>query len=99
MKSYVRNRSRPEGSIAEGCLAEKSLAFCSQYFQDVETRFNRPRRNYEGESDLQKHPLFPLSPNGRPVGHGEMFDLDETSWLQAHRYILFNCDIVSPYLQ
>lgn len=95
----MRNRSHPEGSIAEGYLAEESLTFCSQYFQGVETRLNRPKRNNEDELELEKNPLFPLSSKGYPIGHGEMFDLDETSWVQAHRYVLFNCDAVSPYLQ
>lgn len=99
LKSYVRNRNYPEGSIAEGYMAEESLAFCSQYLQGVETKFNQSRRNCDVEVELHKHPLFPLSPVGRPIGHGEMFNLDETSWVQAHRYVLFNCDIISPYLQ
>ena len=46
LKSYVRNRSRPEGSIAEGCLAEECLIFCSRYMHDgVKTRFSRYWRN------------------------------------------------------
>ncbi|XXG72497.1 hypothetical protein AAC387_Pa07g1576 [Persea americana] len=32
LKSYERNRSRPEGSIAEGYLAEECLRFCSRWF-------------------------------------------------------------------
>nr|XP_033511982.1 uncharacterized protein LOC104096129 isoform X1 [Nicotiana tomentosiformis]XP_033511983.1 uncharacterized protein LOC104096129 isoform X2 [Nicotiana tomentosiformis] len=43
-KSFVRNKAQPEGSIAEGYLAEESLTFCSRYIEDIETRFNRPRR-------------------------------------------------------
>ncbi|KAK1379855.1 hypothetical protein POM88_026599 [Heracleum sosnowskyi] len=31
LKSYVRNRSKPEGSIAEGYLAEECLTFCSRF--------------------------------------------------------------------
>ncbi|KAJ9551366.1 hypothetical protein OSB04_015411 [Centaurea solstitialis] len=37
--------ARPEGSIAEGYVAEEALTFCSMYLQDVQTRFNRPKRN------------------------------------------------------
>ncbi|KAK9901829.1 hypothetical protein M0R45_001924 [Rubus argutus] len=29
LKGYVRNRACPEGSIAEGYIAEESLTFCS----------------------------------------------------------------------
>ncbi|GJV02180.1 retrovirus-related pol polyprotein from transposon TNT 1-94 [Tanacetum coccineum] len=36
---------KPEGSIAEGYVAEEALTFCSHYLKGVETRFNRPDRN------------------------------------------------------
>ncbi|GKD04070.1 histone deacetylase 14, partial [Tanacetum coccineum] len=42
LKNYVRNKAKPEGSIAEGYVAEEELTFCSRYLKDdVETRFNR----------------------------------------------------------
>ncbi|GJS62682.1 hypothetical protein Tco_0657466 [Tanacetum coccineum] len=41
--------AKPEGSIAEGYVAEEALTFCSRYLKDdVETRFNRPGRNDDG---------------------------------------------------
>ena len=46
-KQYVRNRARPEGSIAEAYIVNEALTFCSMYFQDIETRFNRPEINDE----------------------------------------------------
>lgn len=45
LKSYVRNKAQPEGSIAEGYIKEECLNFCSRYFEGVETPFNRPLRN------------------------------------------------------
>ncbi|GJX69164.1 hypothetical protein Tco_0304891 [Tanacetum coccineum] len=45
LKNYVRNKAKPEGSIAEGYVAEEALTFCSRYLKDVETRFNHPGRN------------------------------------------------------
>ncbi|GJS58859.1 hypothetical protein Tco_0653643 [Tanacetum coccineum] len=33
LKKYVRNKAKPEGSIAEGYVAEEALNFCSYYFQ------------------------------------------------------------------
>ncbi|XP_019417184.1 PREDICTED: uncharacterized protein LOC109328254 [Lupinus angustifolius] len=56
LKSFVRNMAQPEGSIAESYLAEESLNFCSRYIEDIETRFNRPRRVCDDPSD--KEPLF-----------------------------------------
>ncbi|GJR90026.1 hypothetical protein Tco_0214037 [Tanacetum coccineum] len=48
LKNYVRNKAKPEGSMAEGYVAEEALTFCSCYLKDVETRFNRPGRNDDG---------------------------------------------------
>ncbi|GJY16009.1 reverse transcriptase domain-containing protein [Tanacetum coccineum] len=42
LKGYVRNKAKPEGSIAEGYVAEEALTFSSHYFRDVTTKFNRP---------------------------------------------------------
>ncbi|XP_061363881.1 uncharacterized protein LOC133307391 [Gastrolobium bilobum] len=74
LKSYVRNKATPEGCIAEGYLMEECLTFCSRYLDDgdIETRFNRPRRNNDdhelnasSESTILLN-LFPTS--GRPIG-------------------------------
>ncbi|GJR98995.1 zinc finger, PHD-type containing protein [Tanacetum coccineum] len=47
LKGYVRNKAKPEGSIAEGYVAEEALTFSSHYFWDVTTKFNRPDRNVD----------------------------------------------------
>ncbi|CAN1159676.1 hypothetical protein LINPERHAP1_LOCUS32861, partial [Linum perenne] len=45
LKTFVGNRAHPEGSIAEGWLTEELFNFSSLYFNDdVETRYNRPKR-------------------------------------------------------
>ncbi|XP_052189866.1 uncharacterized protein LOC127799683 [Diospyros lotus] len=85
LKKYVRTRSHPEGSIAEGYLAEECLTFCARYLDDVETKFNRPVRNYEGA-------------HGQPIPKkGKLVTLDEISLQQAHRYVLANCSTISSY--
>lgn len=48
LKQYVRNKARPEGSIAEAYLADECSTFCSRYLTKVETKFNRLERNYDG---------------------------------------------------
>nr|GEZ88618.1 hypothetical protein [Tanacetum cinerariifolium] len=40
LKDYVRNKAKPEGSIAKGYVAEEALTFCSHYLKGVEIRFN-----------------------------------------------------------
>nr|GEY42346.1 hypothetical protein [Tanacetum cinerariifolium] len=47
LKNYVLNKAKPEGSIAEGYVAEEALTFSSHYFRDVTTKFNRPDRNVD----------------------------------------------------
>ncbi|WVZ84272.1 hypothetical protein U9M48_031322 [Paspalum notatum var. saurae] len=36
LKGYVRNKSHPEGSIAEGYISEECMTFCSQFLDDVD---------------------------------------------------------------
>ncbi|XP_070041538.1 uncharacterized protein [Nicotiana tomentosiformis] len=49
LKCYVRNRSRPEGSIAEGYIVEESLIFCSRYLHGSEKGYNRVDKNDEDD--------------------------------------------------
>lgn len=98
MKSYVRNKSQPEGSIAEGYLAEEVLTFCSQYLNEIETRISRPAcvDDYPDERDSSHiSTLFP--PIGRAIGAFSTFDLSTVEKTQAHRYVLLNCPQVKTY--
>ena len=45
LKYYVRNKARPEGSIAEGYVSEEALEFCSMYLKDAQNRYNGVERN------------------------------------------------------
>ncbi|KAK7383378.1 hypothetical protein VNO78_29056 [Psophocarpus tetragonolobus] len=83
LKTYVRNRNYPEGSIAEGYLADECLTFCSRYLNnDVQTKFNKLLRNLDG-----------------PVGNGMMTGLEPVVWEQAHRYVLFNCELTKAFVK
>ncbi|KAF7139861.1 hypothetical protein RHSIM_Rhsim06G0085100 [Rhododendron simsii] len=96
LKSYVRNKNRPEGSIAEGYLAEECLTFCSRYLEDVETRFNRVGRNDdEGSTVAARLPIF--ATQGRPFGKVVTETLDQETLVKAHQYVLFNCDAVDKF--
>ncbi|XP_009600838.1 uncharacterized protein [Nicotiana tomentosiformis] len=89
-KNYVRNRSHPEGSIAEGYPNQECMIFCSRYLHDVETKLNRPLRNYG---------LYNEIPNqeGRQSTKIDGFTLDDITHARAHTYILFNFATISPY--
>ncbi|KAF5465237.1 hypothetical protein F2P56_015262 [Juglans regia] len=47
-KRYVKNKARPEGSIAEAYIHIECVTFCSMYLQDIETKFTRMDRNIDG---------------------------------------------------
>ncbi|XP_057770554.1 uncharacterized protein LOC130990352 [Salvia miltiorrhiza] len=90
LKNYVRTRSHPEGSIAEGYLAEECMTFCSMYLTDVESKLNRPNRNNENGG------IGPIQ-DGRPLGKEEIFMLDDIEWIQAHRCVLNSLSIVDNF--
>jgi hypothetical protein len=111
LKSYVNNRAQPEGSIAEGYLAEESITFCSRYLSKVETVFTRAFRNDDEGHQNDIEEANNLCP-GRAIGHkldsvvsihkrkrSSNSVIDEKSLTQAHRYVLFNVESVRPYLE
>lgn len=103
LKSYVRNKARPEGCIAEAYLADECMTFCSRYLQGFETKHNRPSRNddhdesFEHSTHEQDPPMFPLV--GKPLGKPGNYILTSLAKAQAHRYVLFNCSDVNVYLR
>ncbi|KAL4286637.1 hypothetical protein AHAS_Ahas19G0106100 [Arachis hypogaea] len=102
LKSYVRNKSRPKGSIAEAYLAEECLTFCSRYLHGgVRTRLNKRPRNDDDPNDDEVLPSKLFSNKGRSlgVGNGEPINLDDISSAQAHVYVLYNCEEVTDYVR
>ncbi|XP_074352365.1 uncharacterized protein LOC141691534 [Apium graveolens] len=73
LKSYVRNRSKPEGSIAEGYLAEECVTFCS--------RFLTNSRKTEIEKNINVG--YPIG--SRRNKDGKSVYLAEHVWINAHR--------------
>ncbi|GJZ50861.1 transposase, MuDR, MULE transposase domain protein [Tanacetum coccineum] len=47
LKGYVRTKAKPEGSTAEGYVAEEALNFSSHYFRDVTMKFNHLDHNVD----------------------------------------------------
>ncbi|KAG8387592.1 hypothetical protein BUALT_Bualt02G0037300 [Buddleja alternifolia] len=86
LKKYMRNKAHPEGSIAKGYILEECMIFCSRYLNDVETNANKHPRNHDEDNS-----------NGRLIGNGKKFHLDHVTWVQAHRYVLQNSDVVKIY--
>lgn len=97
----MRNKAWPEGSIAEGYIGDEVLYFCSRYFDDIETSFNRPPRVDDcPEPEPEPEATELLIPRvGRAVGGSEKFKLTALEKFQAHQHVLINCTKVEPYLQ
>ena len=97
LKGFVRTKSHPEGSIVEGYVFDESLTYCSRYLQGCETRFNRKCRTDVPEPNVSTMPFF--TNKGRFLAGKHIVTLDHKSWLQAHRYVLFNYDNIDSYLR
>nr|XP_028954636.1 uncharacterized protein LOC108170381 [Malus domestica] len=96
LKRYVRNKGRPEGSIAEAYLVDECLSFCSMYLRGVESRRTRRGRNEDGIGrGVSGGSIF--YSKGCYMGSGEHVELDLNALDQCHRYILNNCDEVNPF--
>lgn len=107
LKSYVRNKSRPEGSIAEGYLIEECLTFFSRYMhKGVKTKLNKGVEDFDVLDGTSESGGVVFLNVGHPVGgkrrrKGKLITLDVLLSEQAHRYALFNSDCaeVDEYIE
>ncbi|WJZ96904.1 hypothetical protein VitviT2T_015549 [Vitis vinifera] len=100
LKSYVRNKSRPEGSIAEGYIAEECTTFCSRYLHDVETKHDHEERNYVIENNITNGGgLTIFKCMGRTIGKSTSRVLSTEEWSQAYLYVLTNCEEVTSFIE
>ena len=86
LKSYVRNRNRPEGCIIERYSAEEAIEFCTEYLSNV---------------DITGIPIDPRIDHkiGTPLPGSFVMKVDLIVLLQAHHYVLENTTIVQPYFE
>uniref|UniRef100_A0A803N991 Transposase n=1 Tax=Chenopodium quinoa TaxID=63459 RepID=A0A803N991_CHEQI len=82
IKSFVRNKAHPEGSIAEGYIQKELLAFCARYLSKIETQFNRLDRN-EDMKYPQLHSLSVFYNIGKPLGKPNLKQLSIEDWRKA----------------
>ncbi|XP_028091977.1 uncharacterized protein LOC114292268 [Camellia sinensis] len=100
LKGYVRNKARPEGSIAEGYIDNEALTFCSMYFNEGETKFNKPEWNYDGPIKATQDGnifVFKQKVRGIRVAINDVLNLKDLK--KARWYVLNNCDEVQPYVR
>ncbi|KAI0513461.1 hypothetical protein KFK09_009482 [Dendrobium nobile] len=61
LKDYVANKAQPEGSIAEGYIAEEGITFCSKYLE-------RPQFLNKAATTTDAQFIFKFSSGGTPLG-------------------------------
>jgi Domain of unknown function (DUF4218) len=93
-KSYVKNRNRPEGCIAENYTVEESIKFCVGYVERMEYIGSMHSRNDACDDEEGE-----VGDYGKALSSGTSIELDDTSLLQAHRWILQNTDEVQPWIE
>jgi Domain of unknown function (DUF4218) len=87
LKGYVRNKARPEASMAEGYLLEESLGFLSEYMIDTK---GVGRRTWELEEDPGVSGIV-------LEGAGKEITLEWADLTAMHHYILQNEEKVAPW--
>ncbi|XP_042946082.1 uncharacterized protein LOC122279468 [Carya illinoinensis] len=97
-KKYVKNKARPEGSIAEAYIHVECLNFCSMYLHDVETRLNPQERNFDGGEHGVQDGLRIFRQKVRPMGGASRHQLDKQLFVKANWYVLNNCEEIGQYL-
>ncbi|XP_040994376.1 uncharacterized protein LOC121240926 [Juglans microcarpa x Juglans regia] len=76
-KRYVKNKARPEGSIAEAYIHTECLIFCSTYLKDIETRFSRPDRNIDADEEETLDGFKIFNQKVRPLGMPSNVQLED----------------------
>ncbi|GKB78281.1 hypothetical protein Tco_0945176 [Tanacetum coccineum] len=95
LKNYVRNKAKPEGSIAEGYVAEEALTFSSHYFRDVTTKFNRHDRNVDCPPPTCQFQVFRSI--CKSIGKRSVIRLDHQELKKVIWYVLHNSPEIDTY--
>ncbi|GJT10980.1 signal peptide peptidase-like protein 2 [Tanacetum coccineum] len=95
LKGYVRNKAKPEGSIAEGYVAEEALTFSSHYFRDVTTKFNRPDHNVDPPPPTCRFQVFRSV--CKPIGLRSFIRFDAQELKKVKWYVLHNSPEIDTY--
>ena len=75
-KSYVKNKNRPKGCIAENYIVEESVKFFVRYVEDMEYIHSMPSRNESWDDEEGE-----VGQYGKALSSGTSIELDKTSLL------------------
>ncbi|GJU14449.1 retrotransposon gag domain, retroviral aspartyl protease [Tanacetum coccineum] len=87
--------AKPEGSIAEGYVAEEALTFSSHYFRDVTTKFNRPNRNVDCPPPTCQFQVFKSL--CKSIGLRSVIRINHQELKKVIWYILHNSPEIDTY--
>ena len=79
-KGYVRNRGRPEGSIAECYIAEEGVEYCSEYLS-LDDIGAASRRN-ESSGPLSSPQVH--TPNCKELDQAHLFVVENTAEIDPY---------------
>lgn len=91
LKDYVKNRAKPEGSIAENYLADECLRFCGRYMKQVAAVSNKRKRNERVEDETIVE--------GSTLSKGCSIQLFDSLHKAVHLCVLLNSEEVVSYIE
>nr|GEX38342.1 hypothetical protein [Tanacetum cinerariifolium] len=87
--------SKPEGSIAEGYIAEEALTFSSHYFRDVTTKFNCSDHNVDCPPPTCQLQVFKSL--CKSIGLRSVISIDHQELKKVIWYVLHNSPKIDTY--
>ena len=98
LKGTVRNRAKPEGSIAEAYVVAECLSYCSRYLANIETRSTKKDRNKDGKRAVSPDELAVFSVAAKGFGASKL-NLYDSEYDQMVWFVLNNCCEVDKYMK
>ena len=99
LKKFVRNKARPEGSIAEAYIDYECVTFMSMYLEDIETRPNRKERNYCVDNGQGGSELAIFNKNWRAISSSTYDWCNPIDLAIMHYTVLNNCQETYTYFE
>ena len=94
LKSYVKNKNRLEGCVTENYTLEESIKFCFGSVEGMEYIEIMPNRNEAWDDEEGEAEQY-----GKALSSGTSIELDKTSLLQAHKWVLHNIDEIKSWIE
>lgn len=93
-KSYVKNKKRPEGCIAESYTVQELINISGGYLKGMKAIGSTHGRNEVCDEEVEEVIL-----HGNPLSTPIPSELDDISWEQARSWVLFHTNEVDPWIE